>query len=417
MHSIVEDLRLSAPTAASAIEYLCVPRRFTRQEAIRLLTEHVTPNGYNPAVLDLLKTTGTLRSLDGYLAITDQTRLSVLASLPQERLTAAAVVWQHEVDKRPDDQYKTVEAAYLGLLAAQEKGALRLRHEFGTAEAANEPERLAFVARLAREGAPQYANLSRYAQAAMYYVLGMHEYRQRQIPRAMTHFQQVVETGVRNQDMAIAQHLLANYWSRKRSRWSDAENLYKDSIQIGRDIGNQYHVAQVEHSFANLLSRQRPRWSDAENLYEDSIQIGRDIGDKFSVAQVEHSFANLLSRQRPRWSDAENLYKDSIQNDLSLGNQSGVAQSMHSYANLLARQRPRWGDAENLYADSLQIGREIGNLFHVAQVSFKYGEFLCANSIDTPRGLELLKDSLDLNIQMQTRFVTQVRDTYWLYSS
>jgi hypothetical protein len=90
---------------------------------------------------------------------------------------------------------------------------------------------------------------------------------------------------------------------------------------------------------------------------------------------------------------------------------------MHSYANLLARQRPRWGDAENLYADSLQIGREIGNLFHVAQVSFKYGEFLCANSIDTPRGLELLKDSLDLNIQMQTRFVTQVRDTYWLYSS
>ena len=376
MPSVVDDLRSSAPTAALAIEYLSVPRRFRRQEAIRLLKEHVTPNGYNPAVLDLLKSTGTLRSFDGYLAITDQTRLAVLATLPQERLTAAAVAWQHEVEGRSDDAHKTLDAAYLGLLAAQEKSALSLREEFGSAEAANAPERQAFVARLAREAATQISYLPSYAQAAMYYVLGMHEYRQRRFPRAMKYFQQVVASGARNRDEAIAGHLLANYWSRQRPRWSAAEKLYKDSIQIGRDLGIKFHVAQVEHSYANLLARQQPRWGAAEKLYKDSIQI-----------------------------------------DGSLGNKYGVAQSMHSYAILLARQQPRWGDAEKLYENSIQIGRDIDNQFHIAQVAFKFGEFLCENSIDMPRGLALLKASLDLNSRMHTRFVARVRSAYQRYSS
>jgi len=127
----------------------------------------------------------------------------------------------------------------------------------------------------------------------MYYVLGMHEYRRRRFRDAMSYFQRVVKVGVLNHDESIAGHLLANYWSRQRPRWGDAETLYKSSIEIGKNIGNQ---------------------------------------------------------------------------------------------------------------------------FHVAQVSFKYGEFLCANSIDRSRGLSLLKSSLDLNTNLRTRFVAQVRSALQRYS-
>jgi tetratricopeptide (TPR) repeat protein len=289
-----------------------VPRRFTRHEAIKVLSEHVTPNGYNPTVLNLLQATGTLSEFDGYLAISDETRAEVITTLPHERLAATAIIWKNKIEERTEDSSKNLDVAYLGLLAVQEEGALRLREEFGSAEAEYALERQALIARLTREGSSQFAYLPSHAQAAMYYVLGMHEYRRRRFRDAMSYFQRVVKVGVLNHDESIAGHLLANYWSRQRPRWGDAETLYKSSIEIGKNIGNQFHVAQVQHSYANLLARQQPRWGDAETLYKSSIEIGKNIGNQFHVAQVSFKYGEFLCANSIDRSRGLSLLKSSL---------------------------------------------------------------------------------------------------------
>jgi hypothetical protein len=163
MARLLDDLRVSAPTAAHVLEYLVVPRRFTREEALRMLKEHVTPNGYNPAVLDVLSRTGMLSSLEGYIAVADQTRLPVLASLPRDTLAAVAKAWRAVARERPVDSDTSLDLAYLGLLAAEEPGALGIREEFARAESSREVERQSFVARLAHQGVSQCGSLPDYA--------------------------------------------------------------------------------------------------------------------------------------------------------------------------------------------------------------------------------------------------------------
>jgi tetratricopeptide (TPR) repeat protein len=453
---LLQDLRRTAPTAARALEYLVVPREFSRDEAIRVLSNGVSRNGYNSALFDVLARVGLLRTASDGWSIIDTVRVPAIKVLSADRISQVAMSWESIAESRLAKSDKTLDVAYLDLLAGDPAGALAIRNEFAAAETDHQLERQAHLARLVSEGTHRLRGMPVEVQASLFYVLGISHYRQGRRARAMTFFERAVQTGADTKDAAICAHLLAVSWARRRNRTKAAEQLFRKSIEIlegvrdlqgvakvkhsyanmlarqkGRgkeaeklyrqsveieNLDNPYGVAQVKHSYANLLAKQRTRMKEAEELYRESIEIKEELNDRYGLVRVRHSYANLLARQRGRWHEAEDLYRESIEIAEELNDPFGVAQVKHSYANLLARQENRWNEAEVLYRESIETGKELDNSYHVAQVSFKYGEFLCANEIDVERGLDLLGVSLDLNVSLRTHFIAKVKGTFELYS-
>jgi tetratricopeptide (TPR) repeat protein len=206
--------------------------------------------------------------------------------------------------------------------------------------------------------------------------------------------------------VAQALHSLANLLVRQ-DRLDEAKKAYKRSIEIGEEIGNQFGVAQTLHSLANLLVRQ-DRFDEAEKTYERSIEILERLDNQFGVAQTLHSLANLLVRQ-DRFDEAEKAYERSIEIDGQLGNQFGVAQTLHSLANLLVRQ-DRFDEAEKTYERSIKIGERLRNDNHLAQVLRSYALAIEPRSRD--RALSLLQRSLEINRRRgNQRFVRLVERT------
>jgi tetratricopeptide (TPR) repeat protein len=416
MTSLLDNLWETAPTAAKAVEYLVVPRRFTREQALEILKVHVTPNGYSAALLSVLSETGILRRSDEFLTIAEETRLPALKSLPSDRLSVLAVAWQSAAVRGPDDSSVHLDAAYLGLLAGSVEGATSIRSEFGDAEVEGATERQSLLARLAGQGEGQYGLLPGEARASLYYVLGISRYHGGHRASAMTYFEKAVDTGARSLDVAICAHLLANQWANHRKSWVEAETLYKRSIAIGEELPMASHTGQAQHSYANLLAREPERFATAEALYLESIASLETAGDSHGVALTKHSYANLLTRQSDRWAEAEDLYLEAIATLSGAEDSYGAAQVEHSYANLLTRQSDRWAEAEALFERTLATGERLGLKVHVSQVKFRYGEFLCSSNINRDRGLRLLNASLELEIEMHSRFVDQVRKVYERYS-
>jgi tetratricopeptide (TPR) repeat protein len=410
--SLLEDLRGPAPTAAKAVEYLVVPRRFTEEQALEVLRVHVSPNGYSPALLALLKETGILRRSDEFLTIAEETRLPALKSLLPDQVSAIAVAWQGATVWRPEDSSVLLDAAYLGLLAGVAEGANSIRSEFGQAEAEGELERQSFLARLAGQGEGQYGLLPAEARASLYYVLGISRYHRGDRARAMSYFEKAVDTGARTLDVAICAHLLANQWAKKRTSWAGAESLYHQSIAIGEELRDASHTGQAQHSYANLLTRDPERFATAEAEYLKSIASLEDAEDSHGVAITKHSYANLLAAQSARFVEAEVLYLESLATLKGVEDQFGVAQVEHSYANLLAEDPYRWAEARALFEKTLATGKRLELKAHVSQVKFRYGEFLCASDIDRGLGLRLLRESLDLEKEMHSQFADRVRKVY-----
>ncbi len=73
------------------------------------------------------------------------------------------------------------------------------------------------------------------------------------------------------QDAAIAAHIVGVIWSKNRSLFSEAEDAYNNSLNLGED--NPHHLAQVYHSLGNHLSKDRSRFSEAEDAYNNSLDI------------------------------------------------------------------------------------------------------------------------------------------------
>jgi tetratricopeptide (TPR) repeat protein len=231
-------------------------------------------------------------------------------------------------------------------------------------------------------------------------------------------FRQVAATDEPRHEVAIAMHILGNLVWRRNA--VEAEKLYRRSIKIGEEIGNQLHVAQTLHSLANLIGRDSRRRDEAEGLYRRSIKIDQESGNSLGVAQTLHSLANLIARDSRRRDEAEGLYRRSIEILEKRGDPLGVAQTLHSLANLIGRDSGRRHEAEELFRRSIKIGEEIGNQNHLAQ-TLRSLAFVVEHR--SPQEAEqLLERSLEINERARNRkgidlvreSLQQLRDRYGL---
>ena len=180
---------------------------------------------------------------------------------------------------------------------------------------------------------------------------------------------------------------------RDQGRYSEAEPLYQESLDIRRErLGDRHPVVAASLNNLAELYRDQGRYGKAEPLYYESLNILRErLGDRHpDVAQSLNNLAALYEIQG-HYDEAESRFQESL--DIwreQLGERHpDVARSLNNIAVLYVSQG-RYGEAESRFQESLDIWREqLGEshpniargLNSLASLYMAQGRFLEAESL------------------------------------
>lgn len=155
------------------------------------------------------------------------------------------------------------------------------------------------------------------------------------------------------------------------SRYSEAEPLYREGLEIMRDIsqtGEGY--TGRDHVFINMLlsklaiiydAQDRP--SEAEPLYRQSLDIMRNIYPGRDNSQLASSIGNMAQflTNQGRYSEAEPLFLEYLAMERRIyfgSNDEYLATCINNTAVFLNAQG-RYSEAEPLYKEALEMRRRI----------------------------------------------------------
>jgi tetratricopeptide (TPR) repeat protein len=268
----------------------------------------------------------------------------------------------------------------IGMEESRKEGIQKFRQIFDTANRYNLQETERVIDLYIEEKFPKFSHFDETLTEELgnvYFMRGLYAYKNTNFGKAISFlvpvWKKMSESYESMRDAAISAHLVGLIWSRDRKRWEEAEDAYKESLELLEKVNNPFGQAQVYHSLGILLSKDRSRWEEAEDAYKESLELLEKVNNPFGQAQVYHSLGILLSKDRSRWEEAEDAYNESLR--LRKVNDSfGQAQVYHSLGNLLSKDRSRWEEAEDAYKQSLILGKD--NLSHKAQVYHSLGNLL-----------------------------------------
>jgi tetratricopeptide (TPR) repeat protein len=227
------------------------------------------------------------------------------------------------------------------------------------------------------------------------FLRGMLRYREHRISEAEPLLRQVAGSSETRYEVAVAAHLVGRLDGRRRLRRARGEELLRKSLTIGRELGEDFHEAQVLHTLAQLVGRDRDRTAEAEELLYESRAISRELGERFHLAQVLHTLAQLVGRHDA--ARAEDLLQESLAISRELGEPVQQAQVLHTLGRLLGRDRARADEAEELLQESLTIGEQLNLLNHQAQVLYSLSQ---VSGISREQARALLERSLALSVEI-----------------
>ena len=286
----------------------------------------------------------------------------------------------------------------IGMEESRKEGIQKFRQIFDTANRYNLQETERVIDLYIEEKFPKFSHFDETLTEELgnvYFMRGLYAYKNTNFGKAISFlvpvWKKMSESYESMRDAAISAHLVGLIWSRDRKRWEEAEDAYKESLELLEKVNNPFGQAQVYHSLGILLSKDRSRWEEAEDAYNESLRL-RKVNDSFGQAQVYHSLGNLLSKDRSRWEEAEDAYKQSL--ILGKDNLSHKAQVYHSLGNLLIKDRSRWEEAEDAYEQSLVLLEEINDQKGLAMICTSYGRFLI-NKEDFDKARIYLQKALD----------------------
>ena len=289
-------LELDIPGLGAALEALAIPRCLNADVAHLIIEQVASVNGRAPDLAQSLLHTSLIQ-LDAeqnwYLdpAVRDHF-LASLASAP-ERLRDLAQQVARVAPVPSNGTLASLDLGWLEALAEETSGYEKLRRVFDGDEPEDAEHRRVLVRQIGVVG-PYLTRAGAVQGRGFAFILGMVKYRQRRYAEAQQYFSVVVRSPIRDLDQAISFHLLGHIRVHQGTRDAEAEQLYRESLEIGEELNVRFHVAQVKHSLANLLSRSRDRWAEAEQLYRESLEILEEMHNRVGVAQVTLNLARLL---------------------------------------------------------------------------------------------------------------------------
>ena len=100
-------------------------------------------------------------------------------------------------------------------------------------------------------------------------------------------------------------------------------------------------------------------YKEAEELYRESLDIKKSLGDKQGIAQSLHQLG-MIQQDQGNYKEAEELYRESLDIERSLGDKKGIAISLHQRGRIQEKQGI-YKKAAEYYITSLSIFLELGS--------------------------------------------------------
>ena len=141
-----------------------------------------------------------------------------------------------------------------------------------------------------------------------------------------------------------------------------AERTYldiRDMLQSQPEALQQLQRLADAYHRLGIVAQYRGRLHDAEQWYRQSLTLNKELGNRPGMATNYHHLG-WVAQLRGRLEDAEQSYLQSLTINKELGNRPGVASSYHQLG-IVAQLRGRLEDAEQWYLQSLTINKELGN--------------------------------------------------------
>ena len=142
-----------------------------------------------------------------------------------------------------------------------------------------------------------------------------------------------------------------------RGDFDEAERLYRESLAIARQTGNQVREMTSLNELGNI-QRRRGDLDGAERLCRESLAIAREMDNKIELSKCLNNLGRATLKCG-NLDEAERLHNEALTIDREMGNREGEAQELARLGRI-ALERGDHEVAEKLYRDSVSIMNELG---------------------------------------------------------
>ena len=163
-------------------------------------------------------------------------------------------------------------------------------------------------------------------------------------------------------DSASVKRIMADV-HRYKGEYIEAMTLYKESLEVFKELGDLSNVAIVNCAIASI-NTQQGRHNEALVLYKESLNTFEKNGDRRNATASKASIADIHIFEG-RYDEALALYKESLNVSEEIGDRANAAISMGSIAHV-NKLRGRYDKALALYKESLNTFEEIGERVNAA---------------------------------------------------
>jgi len=151
------------------------------------------------------------------------------------------------------------------------------------------------------------------------------------------------------------------FW--EQSDLAESRSIYEASLQMSRELGDDYGVAAALHGLGNVAL-----WRNENDLslslYQESLAIGRRLGNRSIISAALGAIGLILNRKgEPR--AAQSALEEALAIDRELGNNEGIAHGLFAQG-VVALQLGEYKEAREFTEESLGIAREVGLEYVIA---------------------------------------------------
>jgi tetratricopeptide (TPR) repeat protein len=187
----------------------------------------------------------------------------------------------------------------------------------------------------------------------------------------------------------------AGYLAMNLGSYDRARALFKESLAIGRELGDKRIIATALNSLGDAM-----RWLGDEAprpLYEEALATGREVDDRRSIA-YSLTALGIVACGQGDYQMARSLFEEGLVIKRQLNDRRSIAYSL-GYLAGMAQEQGDFPESRSLHQQSLAIWRELGDrrgiagalgsLGHLArtQRDFETARSLCEEGLAIRRTL------------------------------
>jgi predicted ATPase/class 3 adenylate cyclase/Tfp pilus assembly protein PilF len=192
----------------------------------------------------------------------------------------------------------------------------------------------------------------------------------------------------------------AGLLAHRQGEYESARSLFKESLGIARELGDEAAIAALASSLGRLALAQGA-YAEAQPLFEESLALSREAGDKRGIASALNEMGRLAQSQEDDVL-ARSLFEQSLVIRRELGDRWGIAVLLNNLG-CVSQNQSDLEAARSFYEESLTIWRELGDNRNLA-ISLLNLALVAQQQDDHEQAASRYQESLVLFQELGDRF-------------